>query len=210
MQKKKDEVRDLILEVAKKEFLEKGFAKASLREMARKAGISKGNIYIYFKNKDALFSELVNPVWSIIERSMTTEPEEIYLKSYGRNETKSFEEVIGKFKENVPFFYKNFDALKLLFTASAGSSMEDFRERISQLYAQSSQTFISALSQPESNYSWDVTEMFIHTLASLYLRFLEEVIVHEPNPEELDKYIREIAVFVTYGTLALRNEKIEE
>ncbi len=40
-------------------FAEKGFAAARLDEIARRAGVSKGTLYLYFKDKDDLFRAVV-------------------------------------------------------------------------------------------------------------------------------------------------------
>ncbi|EGW39196.1 TetR/AcrR family transcriptional regulator [Desulfosporosinus sp. OT] len=59
MQYKKDELRETILFESEKEFFEKGYRNASLRQIAKRAGMTIGNLYHYFDNKEALFDELV-------------------------------------------------------------------------------------------------------------------------------------------------------
>jgi AcrR family transcriptional regulator len=53
------ERRNAILKAALDEFSERGFAAARLDDVARRAGVAKGTIYLYFKDKEALFQELV-------------------------------------------------------------------------------------------------------------------------------------------------------
>src|SRR6478752_7102226 len=53
------ERRDAILSAALDEFSTRGFAAARLDDVARRAGVAKGTIYLYFKDKEALFQELV-------------------------------------------------------------------------------------------------------------------------------------------------------
>ena len=48
-----------ILEVGKKEFLEKGFKDASLNKIVAEAGFTKGAFYGYYPDKAALFEDLV-------------------------------------------------------------------------------------------------------------------------------------------------------
>ncbi len=48
-----------ILKAAMAVFGERGFARARLEDVARKAGVSKGTLYLYFDSKDALFREMV-------------------------------------------------------------------------------------------------------------------------------------------------------
>jgi AcrR family transcriptional regulator len=64
----KREVRDLlvsarreqILEAATRVFAEKGFRRATTREVAREAGVSEGTIYNYFEDKDALLIAIMD------------------------------------------------------------------------------------------------------------------------------------------------------
>jgi AcrR family transcriptional regulator len=58
-QKLKDEVRQAIIAAAKEEFLERGYEDASMRSIAQKAGITAGNIYRYFDNKDDLNRQIL-------------------------------------------------------------------------------------------------------------------------------------------------------
>ncbi len=58
-QKLKDEVRQAIITAAKEEFLERGYEDASMRSIAQKAGITAGNIYRYFDNKDDLNRQIL-------------------------------------------------------------------------------------------------------------------------------------------------------
>lgn len=59
MQTKKEAVQEAIRQTAKNEFLEKGFEKASLRQIVKKAGTTLGNFYNYYENKEALFASIV-------------------------------------------------------------------------------------------------------------------------------------------------------
>jgi AcrR family transcriptional regulator len=51
--------RRAILEAALVEFAAHGFAAARLDDVARRAGIAKGTLYLYFADKEALFEALV-------------------------------------------------------------------------------------------------------------------------------------------------------
>ncbi|ACN16014.1 HTH-type transcriptional regulator (TetR-family protein) [Desulforapulum autotrophicum HRM2] len=56
---KEREIRqDLIIEAARTVFGEKTYDKASMVEIARKAGISKSSIYTYFTNQEELYVEI--------------------------------------------------------------------------------------------------------------------------------------------------------
>jgi AcrR family transcriptional regulator len=51
-----------ILDAALKVFAQKGFAAARMDDIARQAGVTKGTIYLYFDNKEAVFKSLVREV----------------------------------------------------------------------------------------------------------------------------------------------------
>src|SRR3954471_15422526 len=58
-----------ILEAAFAVFAERGLAAARLEDIAKRAGVSKGTIYLYFSNKEELFREVVrSTVIAMIER----------------------------------------------------------------------------------------------------------------------------------------------
>jgi len=48
-----------IIQAALEVFADRGFAATKLEDVARKAGVTKGTIYLYFENKDALFKALI-------------------------------------------------------------------------------------------------------------------------------------------------------
>jgi AcrR family transcriptional regulator len=51
--------REAILQAALEEFGARGFAATRLEDVARRAGVAKGTIYLYFADKDALFQDIV-------------------------------------------------------------------------------------------------------------------------------------------------------
>ncbi|TDK39495.1 TetR/AcrR family transcriptional regulator [Rhizobium deserti] len=52
--------REQIIEGAKRVFLKLGFDAASMNDITREAGVSKGTIYVYFQNKEDLFAAMVD------------------------------------------------------------------------------------------------------------------------------------------------------
>lgn len=64
MQTKKEAIQQAIFQSAKNEFLEKGFEKASLRQIVKKAGTTLGNFYNYYANKEELFASIVEGAYT--------------------------------------------------------------------------------------------------------------------------------------------------
>lgn len=72
----KDERRTAFLMAAIDEFFEKGFEAARVDDIAKRAGLSKGTLYLYFKSKEDLFQALIDmaaaPKLEEMERIVST------------------------------------------------------------------------------------------------------------------------------------------
>jgi AcrR family transcriptional regulator len=53
------ERRQAIIDAALDEFIARGFAATRLDDIARRAGVAKGTIYLHFKDKESMFEELI-------------------------------------------------------------------------------------------------------------------------------------------------------
>jgi AcrR family transcriptional regulator len=62
--------RARILDTAQDLFIDKGYEKISLREIAEAVGITKAALYYYFPTKEDLFKELVRPLFDMQREGM--------------------------------------------------------------------------------------------------------------------------------------------
>ena len=67
----KEESREMILDAAKDEFLEKGFKESSMRRIAQKSKMTVGNLYRYFKNKEDLLEVIVAPAYRAMNKMVS-------------------------------------------------------------------------------------------------------------------------------------------
>ncbi|MVT49248.1 TetR family transcriptional regulator [Bradyrhizobium yuanmingense] len=68
------ERRAAIVEAAMEEFIARGFAATRLDDIAKRAGVAKGTIYLHFKDKESMFEELVRIVIVPVVARLTTLP----------------------------------------------------------------------------------------------------------------------------------------
>ena len=68
------ERRAAIVEAALEEFIARGFAATRLDDIARRAGVAKGTIYLHFKDKESMFEELVRIVIVPVVERLTALP----------------------------------------------------------------------------------------------------------------------------------------
>jgi AcrR family transcriptional regulator len=71
---RKAERRDAILAAALDEFSARGFAATRLEDVAGRAGVAKGTIYLYFRDKESLFQELVRTMLSPVAGAIEAAP----------------------------------------------------------------------------------------------------------------------------------------
>jgi AcrR family transcriptional regulator len=71
---RREQRRATILAAALEEFVARGFAAARLDDVARRARIAKGTIYLYFRDKESLFQELVRTMLSPLVGTIEAAP----------------------------------------------------------------------------------------------------------------------------------------
>ncbi len=101
MAKQIEGVYEKVYECAKKEFLNKGFKDASLRNIAQEAGTSTGSIYTRFHNKEGLFHAMVYPV---VEE----------LKEWFLRMQESFHQLDADYQKENMFYYSGTEAERLV------------------------------------------------------------------------------------------------
>jgi AcrR family transcriptional regulator len=102
-----DERKKQILDAATRVFAEKGFAGATISDIAEKAGIAEGSIYNYFKNKNDL---LVSLPRQMIEPTITNVSARMSMTGVAERLTPEqmltmvAKNIIGTIRQNAPVF----------------------------------------------------------------------------------------------------------
>jgi AcrR family transcriptional regulator len=106
---RRTEKRDAIIAAALEEFSARGFAAARLDDVARRAGVAKGTIYLYFRDKESLFQELVRALVSPLVGAITSAPlDDIPIRAV-------VEMIVGVFVNEI-FATRRKDVLRLIIT----------------------------------------------------------------------------------------------
>ncbi|MEW6662145.1 MAG: TetR/AcrR family transcriptional regulator [Bacillota bacterium] len=67
------EKQKAIIKAAKEVFTECGYQGASIKEVARRAGVATGTVYLYLRNKEALFKAIVDEVYETVIQEIVQE-----------------------------------------------------------------------------------------------------------------------------------------
>ena len=124
MQVLKEEVRQKILQAAVEEFGASGYREASMRQIAGRSGITAGNIYRYFENKEALFCCVMDPIWQEILHL-------IYIdKEMGNPQNLNTLSVSYIVSHIIDICKEHADQFCILIAKSGGSPYADAKERL--------------------------------------------------------------------------------
>ena len=95
--------RQAIIEAALDEFSTRGFAATRLDDVARRAGVAKGTIYVHFRDKESLFEELVRTYLGPVIGSFAAAPSgDMSVRAFAERLIDAFvREVLGTRRKDV-------------------------------------------------------------------------------------------------------------
>lgn len=166
-QYQKDSIRESILNIAEQEFTENGFAKTSMRAIAKEAGVTLSNIYNYFKNKDEILKAILEPALKLIES--------------GKNQLEEHEQdhhrldLQGHLNFIVPtvdFVFKYKKELQLLAFKSKGSSLENYKEDLVDWYVNKMNRKIEHDGNHHNISEFGVSETILYSIANFWMTFI--------------------------------------
>lgn len=197
--RRKDELAvDKILECAKAEFMEKGFADASMRSIAEKAGYTTGMLYGRFADKTQLFNELVEePANRLFE--YFTSAENTFFSMTPQKQYKDMHALVEeKVKAIIDIIYSDFDVFKLIVCKSAGSGYEYYIEKMVDLETENTLRYVDRLRENGIAVN-DVRADLTHMLTSALFNGVLEIVWHDFPKEDALQYVTEVQNFFIAG-----------
>ena len=196
MQTKKSDIRKVILEVSKKEFLEHGFKDASMRTIARKAGVGLSNIYNYFKNKDEILQAVLQPLMNYLNKIKTEHNnaecislDMFYIDEYQRNNIQILVDMVEQFRNE----------LNLLLFHVHGSKLENYKEELINDHTRLGLEYLQKMKEKYPNTNSNISEFFIHNSSSWWINILSEIVMHNLTHNEVKQFISEYVKYSTAG-----------
>ena len=145
-----------INEAALKEFIAHGYKNASLRSIAREAGVTTGAFYGYYKSKADVFDGIVGPHAEFLR--------ELFSESWA-----SYED-FGKSRlaKLIVYTFDNIDGVRLLVVGSEGTVYSEFFHELTELMANGLKP-----------YCGNLNEDFVHSLISGLFASYCELVYHD-------------------------------
>ena len=181
-----NESREKLIIWAKKEFMEKGFEKASLRAISSAAGLTTGAVYFFFKDKNGLFGAVVDePLNRIINaidqhffEDMETDIADFQHTSGGHDE---FAELM------ISALYADREAMLILLEKSSGSCYEGIIDRFVEMIEKHNialaNNYIAAV--PDKRVNGYMLHWFSHVQINAFVHLLTHVDDKERAAKEI-------------------------
>ena len=199
------ETKKNILKVAKKEFLEKGFLNASLRNIVKMAGVTTGAFYGYYSNKEALFTALVEPhAVAVMGKFMQAQDHFSHLPDIEQPKNMGVES--GNCIEwTIDYVYDHFDEFKLIICCSEGTPYQNFIHKMVEVEVESTYKYIDTLRRLGKKVP-KIDHQLCHIICSGMFSSIFEVVVHNMPKEEAKDYVKTLKTFYEAGWLKIMGQ----
>ena len=183
------ESREKLIISAKKEFMEKGFEKASLRAICSAAGLTTGAIYFFFKDKNGLFGAVIdeplNRIITAIEQHFSEDME---------TDIADFQHTSGDHddfaEQMIEALYADRDAMIIMLEKASGSSYDGIIDRFVGLIEKHNyalaENYLAAF--PDKH----INEYMLHWFSHVQINAFVHLLTHVEDKECALKEIRPV------------------
>lgn len=166
-----------------------------MRTIAQKSDVGLSNIYNYFKNKDEIFAEILQPLLNAFDKLTETHnsPHRLTIdwfsiETYQQNMLDDFLDIINSYRSE----------LKLLLFGANGSALENYQDTLINQHTKMGIEYFKLMKQKYPSINDNISQFFIHTASSWWLTIVSEIVSHdELTPEEVKLFIKN---YITFGT----------
>lgn len=196
------ETKKQLIRCAKAEFTEKGFAGASLRSICKRAGVTTGALYFFFKDKDELFCEVVGALLEHLN---------VMIKEHHAFELKESQPAVGDFHDTTSDYeamrlivhelYQNREETLLLLTGAQGSTMEHVTDRIVDMMDEHNAILCEAMCR--ANGVPMVDKKVVHWMSHSQIDMFIFMVTHIDNEKEAMDFAEKGMKYLLAGWYAI-------
>lgn len=201
--KNEGETKEKLLISAKKEFLEKGYMKSSLRSICNEAGVTTGALYFFFKDKEDLFASLVDQPLKMLYEMLNN-----YYNKGLESKAVMTEALNGNFEEDllasrvvIAFFYQYYDEFMLLIQKSQGSKYENCFDEFIALAERHYRLLADEFSKAKGQNKID--DHIIHWISHMQIESVVHMLVHEKSEADAVKNYETVTRYLIAGWMSL-------
>ncbi len=183
MQTKKEEIRTQICDTALKLFAESGFKGSTMAEIAKAAGISVGNIYRYYMNKEDLFYSIITPALVTRLKSFLTKRKEA-LRGLDVTESRtadSFNSMASEYNQFLVDYRLHF---LVIMSKAEGTIYEGVKDEIVSLLENLTYRYIDSLKEKKDIKLTKQKKFLIRVIYDNFINALVSIAKNYRDPED--------------------------
>lgn len=208
MQTKKEHIRNHIAVVAKRVFLEKGFAKTSMRDIANESGVGLGNLYNYFMCKNELFKYIVSPLIMDMNKMLQEHYNERYSEQFLNFADGDADAMIVDYiKAYIRLIGNHQDELRLVMFKAQGSSLENFIDEYVERCTRQTMAFMEKFKSDHPHFGAVRTTFTYHIHTVWMFNFILEIVKQRLTPDEIEKAVNDYIEFEFIGWQNIINQQ---
>ena len=196
--KKTEARREAILDAALEEFAAKGYAGARMEDIARRAGVAKGTLYLHFGDKEGLFRAIAEPVVDQFKSMFRRVQEDFHQLSEEEQRADMGQYTARHQEEMLDYIYDHFDVFRLLLMRAEGTRYSSFLDDVVCLETRVTLKFFAEL-KSRGIQVHELAEEEWHILLHAYFASLAEVVMHNFPKEAALRYVHTLASFFNSG-----------
>lgn len=188
------ETEKIILETAKREFLERGFLGTSMRRIAGLSGVTTGAMYGYFASKEEIFDSLVKDAYEAVMNAYRDAHEEFASLPYeeqvagmGTITARCIEWCVG-------YIYDHIDEFRLILMCSEGTHYSGMVDEMMKIEEESTEKFIDLMRENGMPVP-DIDPLLEHMITSGYFMSFFEIVRHSVPRDAAFSYIHDLQAF---------------
>lgn len=198
MAKPDTSINPRILDAAKREFLTKGYEKASTNVICKNAGVTWGALANRYAGKDELFCALVAAVAEGFKAALQGQQTQFHSLPEQEREDTALDDKID-ITDFVDSIYDHFDEFKLLVSCAKGSSYEFYLDELVEIVVESIRRFMRETGHEAVIYGKKAAPELLHMLVSSNLHGYFEPVAHDMSREEAKIYVEQLKYFFDVG-----------
>ena len=191
MDQKAKSTLERIHEAAAADFLQRGFRKATLRDIARSAGVTTGALYGYYDSKEDLFEALVGEAYDTLMNLCRGSEEDRHADVMEELERLCSQELLQ-------YVFANLTAFRLLLLCAEGTRFAGMIDRMVEQLQHSTHRCQENLRR-QGLLSASVDPRLEHILVTGMVNAFFELVIHEMTPEQAETYLAQMQAFYDAG-----------
>ncbi len=200
--KEEKETKERLLISAKKEFAEKGYLQASLRNICKNAGVTTGALYFFFKDKEDLFAAIVEEPLQCLYKIMN----EHYAYEITHGEGKIHDGEVDPVDQDatnqiIHILYQHYDEFQVLLTKAQGSRYEKCVDEFVKISEHHYRVLADRITN-EQGFP-PVEDYMIHWISHLQVDVFVHLCTHEKDEAAAVRHMNSIVKFMVAGWTAL-------